>query len=363
MKRYSESDEEKVRMQDLVREWHRSGLLEASQTTRLRAELAVDLKRANPFVRALIFLFTTLVIGASFGFVSVLLQLRDPGIAILAGIAAPVCFLTAEYLVTRFRLYRFGIEEACATCGVLSLAFAVEVGTSAEALAVALAGLAAFGVFLRFGYLYAALGAIACVAALPFQFGLEPEAERVLAALVLATVFSLVRKAEQYDVIAASSWAGIYVALNLQLGFRLYQGAFYWWTYLMIWILPIIGIRMGIRQKHRALIDANLVMVLVTLASNKPYLRLTRQPWDPILFGILLIGAAIVVRRWLRAGVNGERHGFTPERLLNRDLRVLSVAATATSALQFNTPAPTHVEPKPDFSGGRSGGAGASGSF
>ena len=36
-----------------------------------------------------------------------------------------------------------------------------------------------------------------------------------------------------------------------------------------------------------------------------------RKPWDPILLGVLLIGTAIIIKRWLAAGANGQRYGYT----------------------------------------------------
>jgi hypothetical protein len=365
MRRYSEVDEEKIRLQDLVREWQRSGLLEVSQAARLEGELRVDLKRVNPFVRAVLFLFSGIVIGASVAFVVVAATgIARGGMAVIMEIAAFLCFAAAEYLVENFRVYRFGIEEACAVAAAVFLPIGIAFATRSDVLAVALATLAAFAVYLRFGYLYAALGTIACAAAISFQFGFRPEVDRVLAALVLAIIFVIVRRRfGRHGIIEAATWAGIYAAVNLQFGFLFHEGLFYWWTYLMIWILPIIGLCIAIREKHRSMLDVNLLMVLVTLATNKPYLRLPRQPWDPILFGVLLISSSIMIRRWLLAGRDGHRYGFTPTRLLAGDLRLLNLTASASSAIQFNTPAATPVEPKPDFGGGRSGGAGASGNF
>src|SRR5262245_47244772 len=170
MRRYSELQEEKIRMQDLVQEWSSSGLINASQATQLKTDLAVDLKRANPLVRTAMFVFAGIVIGASFALVEKVLDLDDRGLALASLLAAIGCFLLAELLAKTFRLYRFGVEEACASASVVFLAMAADAGGFEDGLAIAVASLAALAVYLRFGYLYAALGAIACAAALPFQF-------------------------------------------------------------------------------------------------------------------------------------------------------------------------------------------------
>ena len=103
-------------------------------------------------------------------------------------------------------------------------------------------------------------------------------------------------------------------------------------------------------------------LFLVTLMTNKPYLGMTRRPWDPILFGILLIAVALLVKRWLSKGADRERFGFTADRLLEGDKKVLDFVATASAAFQ---PTPSVSENPEGFKtgGGRSGGAGATGTF
>lgn len=134
----------------------------------------------------------------------------------------------------------------------------------------------------------------------------------------------------------------------------------------MIWLLPAAGLWLSIRDRDRPLLDASLAMGLATLLTNKPYLGAARKPWDPILLGLLLIGAAIVVRRWLANGDTGSRHGFTARRLLRSDTETRAAVAIASAALH-GTPAHPHSDPSsPDpfkGGGGRSGGAGAGGSF
>ena len=110
------------------------------------------------------------------------------------------------------------------------------------------------------------------------------------------------------------------------------------------------------------MLDVSLLLALATLASNKAYLGLEHNTWDPILFGLLLIGTAVGVRRWL---ASGDRRGFTPLRILSSDVRRLSMVATASGMLN---PMKGHAAAAPDpdkfeSGGGRSGGAGASGTF
>jgi hypothetical protein len=80
---------------------------------------------------------------------------------------------------------------------------------------------------------------------------------------------------------------------------------FYWATYAAIWLLPATGFALAVRDKHRPMLWANLVMAIATLATNKPYLGWQQHTWDPVLLGALLLATAMVVRRWLSRGPDG----------------------------------------------------------
>ena len=383
MRRYSADDEERVTAQFCIREWERSGLLESSQSARLEAELQVDLRRTNNFLRGVLFLFTGLIVAASVLLTITVFDLDDELLlATTTGIAGILFFALLECLVSRFRLYRFGVEEAFAVAAAVLLSVSGAAiastlrgnrpGEFPALVALCIGALSAFGIYRRFGYVYAAFAAMICAAGIPFQMALSAEVQRFLVAAMLTLVFVVVRSkrlqnasepGDEYGIIQASAWAGLYFVLNLQISFGRIEGWFYWGTYVMIWFLPIIGLRLALRVKDRALMDVSLAMALVTLATNKPYLGLSRQPWDPILLGIFLMAAVITLRRWLSKGPDSRRYGFTPVRLLTGDSRLLTFVSTASAAFQPEVPAPTSAPGKPDFSGGRSGGAGASGSF
>jgi hypothetical protein len=209
---------------------------------------------------------------------------------------------------------------------------------------------------------------------------LEPSTARLLGFGEMLAVFGVARSlrlaygdefpGDDYGAIQAAAWAGGYLLLNLRLSPQLLQsafprlvmseGLFYWFTFALIWILPAFGLYLASKDKDRWLLDVSIAMSLVTLVTNKPYLGGSRQTWDPILLGLLLIGVVVAVRRWISA--SGERYGFTTERLLSSDKGRLSMLATASSVAHTG-----HVAVAKDDSftpgGGRSGGAGASGSF
>jgi uncharacterized membrane protein YgcG len=197
--------------------------------------------------------------------------------------------------------------------------------------------------------------------------------ERGLVVAILLLIFVTARSGrlsygddfpgDDYGVIQATAAAGIYLASNLRLTDAQATGTFYWFTYALSWLIPIVTLTMSLRSKDRPLLDVSLGMALATLVTNKPYLGLPRQPWDPILFGVFLIIIAITVRRWLSNAPAGRRHGFTSARVLTGDRRLLNVVGTASAVFQSDIPTNASAPAKPEFGGGRSGGAGASGSF
>ena len=116
------------------------------------------------------------------------------------------------------------------------------------------------------------------------------------------------------------------------------------------------------RDRDRPLLDVSIVLALVTLATNKLYLGTARQTWDPILLGALLITTAVMFRRWLSTA---GRNGFTAVRMLQSDKRGISVVGTAAAALHATPQMSEEATPSRTLEpgGGKSGGAGASGSF
>jgi uncharacterized membrane protein YgcG len=133
----------------------------------------------------------------------------------------------------------------------------------------------------------------------------------------------------------------------------------------MIWLLPASGLWLGLAKKDRLLIDVSIAMTLLTLSTNKRYLGWEVHSWDPMLLGVLLMTAAIVIRRWLQSGPSGERDGYTALRLLRSDERKLAAVSIASSVMQPHTSNANHTDSPHDFrgGGGSSGGGGASGTF
>ena len=382
MKRYSSQDEEATRTLAEVRDWEQSGFLSNDQSGQLAAHLRTDLKRTNFFFRAILFVFTAMLVSATLWLITFVFDIDDKTASGLLSIGGAIaCFAIADLLVGRYRLYRFGIEEALAMASVVLLSGGTAVFAPNEfgdqvLVGLSVGAISSLLVYFRFGYVYSAMASMLCVALIPFTIDKSFEIERLYAAAILMIVFAFIRKqrllhsddfpGDDYALLQAASWAGVYASLNLQFWNRYSaHDSFYWFTYAMIWLLPIAGLWIALAKKDRPLLWVNVAMALLTLATNKPYLGLMQKPWDPALFGLFLMAVAIGVKRWLANSPNAQRHGFTPVRLLAGDRKIMTAIGTASSLLQPDIPASgtAPAAPQPQFGGGRSGGAGASGEF
>jgi len=204
--------------------------------------------------------------------------------------------------------------------------------------------------------------------------------QRLAAVAVLGAAFTAARTlrarsdgtylAGDYEIAQGAAWAGMYLLINLKLSYVWDFGPggdsprdwFYWTTYAATWLIPAAGLYQAIRDRDRPLLTVNMVLALVTLATNKAYLGKAHQSWDPMLLGVLLMGVAIAVRRWLLAGEHQQRGGFTPVRILDADRDLIRVVANVSAGFHTHaTPASPPAET--GFGGGRSGGGGASGSI
>jgi hypothetical protein len=299
MRRYTQEEEERIRIQRLVQEWTDSGLLDAAQGQMLSAELPVDLKRTNVFLRAALALFTVLIIGAGVLLFLSFFRVNDSGaMSAVACVSAIACIGIAEFLVATYRCYRFGVEEVFGVAAAVLLAIGGDLFSGSRlppghwlpgVVGFATAAGAGLALFRRFGYIYAAIGGMLCADAIPFQFELPAAAQRAIAAAVFGIVFVFARTkrlqyrddypGDEYGDIQATALVGVYLALNVQLTVGIYTvaGLFYWCTYAITWIVPAAGFLFGIRERDRELMDVSLLLAIVTLVTSKPYLGWPRN--------------------------------------------------------------------------------------
>jgi hypothetical protein len=389
---YSESGEEALRTRDLLRDWAGEGLLTQAQYERMEQETVCEFRRTNVFLRLVLYFFTLIIVGAAAAlFFKLFLWLSDrqtQGVCLL--IFAAIAYAATEFAVSRARLYRYGIEEALATCSVfflcVGLSQAKPIGTDFP---VSGAGaIASLWIWRRFGFPYAFLAAMIFVLRLPGHWTSSPSVEHFCVAAIyaagligLASVRAqhrLTFRNDGYSIAEAFLWLGIYLAINLQLSSVNLQGSwwnglrdtsefsrpFYWTSWGLIWCLPLATLARGIRQKDRWVLAVGAITAILTLIANKPYLGWQRRTWDPMLLGVFLAGVALVLGRWLARGPGGVRYGFTALRLSGKDKRWMNTAAVGIGVI---SPHSITVSPQPDssvhFGGGDSGGGGATSDF
>jgi hypothetical protein len=389
MRLYATADEERIRLQSQVRDWTAAGLLTEEQGRRLGSELTVPFRRTGRMLRIGLAVFTLIVLASAVGLCFALFDIDSNGAAAVTLIASgSVSFAGAVRLVDRYRLYRYGVEEMLALGGAglgaigtgLLARFFESSETTALIVGLTTGAFGAFQVYRRFGLLYPGVAAIACVVLIPLQLRIPAPTGTVLAVLAGAGMFAWarhVRHAHLDDLLGheartleAAAVVVTYLVLNLQVGRWLGIGGsaalvpwFKWTTYALVWSVPPLVVWLGVRDRERLLIDAGIVTGLGTLLTNKPYLGLAPNPWDPIVFGAGIAGVVLVIRRWLASGPGEARHGFTATRVSARDADLISAVGTISTAIQPGPAAQPHARQPSGFDGGRSGGGGASADF
>ena len=389
MRAYSQHDEENLRDQALLRGWNALGLLTQEQSSALQPELTVPLRRTHGVLRAVLFLLTALIVGAGVGMLRTLFDeifFPAPGwlsVPLFTSSAA-ISLVVAWLLATEARLYRCGVEEALAVAGVvlLMLALGSEGWEFQQVLSTATGALASLGVYRVFRFRYAVVASVFLAGmipfALPFAVQTQPVVVRTSSLLIFAVAFFIGRAIrrdhpgeileDDCTAIRVTAFAGMYFVLNLVISSRWFgfaavsSGWFYWFSYALTWIVPAIALWIAVRQRDRAMMNASAIAALITLLTNKSYLRWERQTWDPILLGVFLMVIAMGLRRWL-SGRKGSRHGLTAERLVESDDRALTLAAAASMGIPGQQPAETSATETMRTHGGQSGGGGASSSF
>jgi hypothetical protein len=387
---YAQDEERRIRLQEHVREWTRSGLLDPGRAAALQQELRVDLKRTGLMLRLGLAIFTAVVSAATVGLTLVGVNL-DSGavVATVLAVSAAVFYGVADFLARQIRLYRYGVEE------VLVMSAVALVSVSAVLLLESIAGplrdrtwlfvgltvgaVASLEAYRRFGFRYAGIAAVGCAALVPLQLGLSFPADRLAGAVALIALLAFLAarpsdgtnegRAADRVVFTAATTVALYLMINLVAthgtlgtGDVDRAGTFRWLSWLATWAIPIATGTAGLRRRERVLIDVSLALLLTTMVTNKPYLGLAPRPWDPILFGAVLIVAAVAVRRWLNGGEGGARRGFTAGRILASERDLVRWVGVASAAVRPAHDAPADTR-DPTFGGGRSGGGGAGGEF
>ena len=126
--------------------------------------------------------------------------------------------------------------------------------------------------------------------------------------------------------------------------------------------VPVLTVAWGIATRRRSLINLGFLGILASLVTVRFYVHVAPL-WSVLLAGgLVAIGVAALVRRYLDSGPERERHGFTTDPLFT-DPEGRSALEVAASIATFTPAAKPVAQPGFEGGGGRSGGGGASGQF
>ncbi|MBI3554555.1 MAG: hypothetical protein HY077_18835 [Elusimicrobia bacterium] len=399
MRILGEETEEKLHALESARGWKRSGLIAPEQLAPIEAALGPLPVQGGWAVRLLLFgfvlsaraAFNTFFTWSFFGR-SVWDGSGRLDLAAYYLLSAPVLYLVGEFAARRWRLYRFGVEEGLMAGALINLwtGLALQfLGSSSwdlEHKSLVIAGplaLACAWLYARAGYAWAAFGAAAAlaIAVLGRFTGWTENGVRLLACGLFAAMLaaSFLRRATSahdrfgWQALQATLFLMGCLVLNVKLehAFDISWtparggGNFYWWSFFMIFFLPSLALGWAVPRRHRSMLAAGFMAALVGVVSVKPYLGLARHAWDPAVLGLSLMCLSIYLRRWLDAGPDGQRGGWTAKPLIvgrndGPDMMSLVAAATAASA---GGAGPAPEQKGFTGQGGSSGGAGAGGSF
>src|SRR5215472_6921877 len=240
MRIYTASSEETMRARKLLADWAGEGFLTKGQYQRLEQETVSELRTTNIFLRLILFLFTLISVGAAAAlFFRVFLagpSEQVTGIFLL--IFAAVCYVAAEVAVSQAHLYRYGIEESLAVCSVGFLYAGMQAALfsgrpyspkldGVHFLVPAAGGVFSLWIWRRFGLWYAFLAAMVFALFLPSYWTSSHSAQHVIVALlyVIGVICVTALRShhhfdyigDEYSLVEAFLWLGIYLAINLQL--------------------------------------------------------------------------------------------------------------------------------------------------
>jgi hypothetical protein len=393
-------DCERADRNDAVRgaagDWQRAGVIDGATRLAIEATVPDDRGRVGPVFRVLLFIFTVIAVNAGFGFLSLFFTMKDSGVfAGFALVTGVILALATDFQIVHLRRSEGGTEAATSLLAIAYLMGAaawwvfetmkLDFRDGLPALCLAGAVLAAIAAW-RWGYpLYAGAAAAAVLIALArWPFG------RLLwIALPLAAAPLLLRlgASPRLPPSHRSSWtlvlgvalAGLYVAVHLgsweaQLveeigrdGVPPPRSDVLWWLSVAATALvPVILLALGIRGRRYVLLILGAGTAVASLVTLRWYVPLAPLWVVVTVSGALLVGLVLGLRRWLDAGPNQERGGFTAEPLF-QDLARQRALEMGAAVLAFSPEARSvhegHEEPKFEGGGGQFGGGGSNAEF
>lgn len=379
-----EDVEEKLFERETARGWKRSGLISAEQLAAVESALGPLPAQAGWAVRLLLFGFAWTAANSLVSFFAwVLSEDRTIGFLVLLVNAGLVYYL-AERVITTRKLYRFGAEEGLVIGSLFQLCAAILCligrGSNFSQIAFTVGGAAAVYLcwtYLRFGYLYAAFGAVAALslAASSWMSRWSEGGVRLFFVLfyaALLTAGAARRTIPNHDAVGWKILQSflvllicLFANLRLEAAFEFSYvrppdgGLAYWASFVFILAAPAAVLVWALRRRERPMMSAAFIAAVLGLVSVKPYLGLARHSWDPAVLGAVFMGLSLYLKRRLD---DGGAAGWTAKPLIVPRADGPEFAALL-AAIVSASGAPLAKPEGFKGAGGSSGGAGASGGF
>lgn len=382
MRVFPEDAEERACRHERLRDWRSAGLLAADKAPEAAALAGEAPAHAAWPLRVLLFGFAALALAAFSVLALKDLKGRVDSAAVAWAVAAGAV-AAAEALIRRLKVRRFGAEEALVAGAVVLLGYGAERLFSSgsrwqfsTAIFSAAAALGASAAYLRYGYRLASFGAAAALGVFVGSLEYGEHATRVLLAGLYSVLLAAAtfwpglprRERERLEIVRFFLALSVPLCLNLRLE-KLAGGwtgapatdAFGLATLAAIFVVPLVWLAWGARERSRTMLWAGAIALLVAQCSLKPYLGLKRNAWDPALLGIELMVIALALKRWLDAGPNRRRGAYSSEALGDPEPgQAAGLLASVVAASPSAAPSgPDH----PKGGGGSFGGGGASGGY
>jgi hypothetical protein len=379
----------RAEVRSAARSWRTAGAIDDATLTRIEAAYPSDRPRLAPAWRVVVFVIVTVAANALFfGIETLIHSERGAGpwllfAAVLAG--------TTEFLLSATGVGENGSAAATSfwavTYAVVGCAFAADGNDAYEtAITVALLsgvilfalacwrwGFAVYGIFAAIGlFLFAARFAHGRLSWLFLGSALILVSRRLVSRLSLAPPY---RSAAGGILVVAA--AAVYAAVNrYSLDRHLVeslQGAspspqeadpvVASLSWLATAAFPALLILWGLRSRRTLVLDTGLVLAGLSLVTLRYYVHLAPLWVVLTAAGAALVFAALGIHRWLRAGNDEDRGGFTARPLFGSGRGGLETAAVVAAFAPAAAPTPAREPGGFSPGGGRYGGGGAEGSF
>lgn len=335
-----------------ARAWQVAGFLGHESRGAIEARFPDDRVRLPPGFRALAFVLAVVAVLGAFGF---LLLVGDGGgersIAGTAAVFAVLCAVGTEVQRGPLRRADAGAEQATALLVLVFTGVAVVIwaGLLNARPAIPLGALAVLSIVLVARWGSGLLGLLAAL--LVFAWLAQFEAGRALWVLCALVAIGPLLAGSRHPALAPSHrlacWLGAGVAVvALCLAVNLWSWDGGWVEDLRLdrsgpgpatgaalrpvlmgatVVLPLVVVVAGARRRETLLVVLGIAGLAGALVTVRHYLHVLPLAWALILAGSAMLAGALGLRRWLRAGPGGERHGWTADGLFTDENRTAAV--------------------------------------